>query len=160
MYPLRRNHRGYEFYTSKGIKYDVYFTQLIQYSSEITSSGLDAGLFYYFGFHRNNKAPGDPDVFIKRTIALTLFMFLTEYPKAVVVFNYSAVDGRLQARKKKFKQWFDEYADGTNFKMFQHDFLEEYTVCAIYKRQSHPAFETVQQNIEDLIRCLNQEQNK
>lgn len=156
LYPLQKSKLGYKFVTDYGSEYEIYFTQLLNYGEHISMNGLNPNDFYYFGFTRSIKGKKcrQKDVFIKRTIAFSIFEFFTQHPDAIIVFNYSAGDGRLQARRKKFKEWFDEYSENTIIKMFQHDFAGMYTVCAIYKRKSHPAFEKVQENIELLVKNI------
>jgi len=155
MYPLQKTNNGYEFQTIEGVKYDVYFTQLIHAADFITAGGLSPERFYYFGFHRvgpKKKGRQGHDVFIKRTIAITIFQFFIENPEGILIFNYSDSEIRVKAKRKKFKEWFDEYSESTRIQLFQYDFEDKYTVCAIYTRGSHPDFTKVKEAIETLVK--------
>ncbi|MES2680026.1 MAG: hypothetical protein V4635_09085 [Bacteroidota bacterium] len=110
--------------------------------------------FYYLIIDRKDRevSPSPPDVFIKRTVALCLFQFFTDNREAVIVFNYTNADGKINAKRGLFKRWFDEYSTDSVYKFYQHDFRDVASICALYRRYSaHVNFVDVETKIQSLI---------
>lgn len=155
MYLLRKSNSGYRFETITGVEYEVYFTPLNQFEIRSEGSLLHENSLYYFGIERITTKKGvKKDIYLKRTIAFILFQFFTEYRDAVVVFNYSNDGNRIKARRKIFKNWFDEYSEFTLFQLYQHDYNDEVSVCALYRRRGGVKFESLKNDIERFIQNI------
>ena len=155
IYPLNKTSEyTYEFTTNKNIKYVVYLTSLSHLSSLFTGQErITEKDFYYLVIDRKGeKTGGITDVFIKRTIALTLFNFFTQNKEAIVVFNYTNADNRILGKRAIFKKWYEEYSQDTLYKYYQHDFANEASICALYRRfSSHINFAEVEEQIRKVI---------
>jgi hypothetical protein len=150
MYPLNKTDYGYEFITSKKVKYDIYFTQFDHTSDAeyIIEKGLSPKNLFYFGFYKKqNDVKTGHDLFIMRTIAITVFQFFHDFQEGILVFNYKDSELRVKAKRKKFKQIFDAYSENTKIKLLQIDFKDEASVCAMYVRGSHPNFHNIVSSI-------------
>jgi hypothetical protein len=160
MYPIRSNDNGYSFETSNGTIYEVYFTRLENlrdyFNKEIGTDNV-----YYFGIERMTENKGGKDFFIKRTIAYIIFTFFVSNPTAVLIFNYSNDNYSVKGRRKIFKKWFEEYAEHTLFQFYQHDYSDELSVCAIYRRHGKN-FDDVRNGIKRITETIDKQfdQNK
>ena len=157
MYPSQKTNEGYTFETNRGEKYLVYFTQLRNWDHLFKESGISPNKFYYIGVERlTPKRGGKPDIYIKRTIAYILFDFFVSNSEAILLFNYSNSDKRILSRRRRFKMWFDFYAPHTLLQLFQQDFGDEVTVCALYQRHGALEFDKLRTNIQNLIKNMGQ----
>lgn len=156
MFQVKSSSDGYEFETDRGDKYCVYFTQLSQYDSFVfKTKDLNANNFYYFGVERlTPKQGGKTNIFIKQTIAFILVQFFVDHENAVLVFNYSNEDNLISGRRKKFKDWFDEYAKHSIHQFYQHDYSNEVSLCAIYNRWGGLQFEELRNDIQGYIQSI------
>lgn len=133
MYQVRSNGNGYSFETSNGSVYEVYFTKL-ENLSDYFQKEIGTNDVYYFGIERITENKGGNDIFIKRTIAFIIITFFVSNPTAVLLFNYSNDNNSINARRKVFKKWFEEYSEHTLYQFYQHDYSDQVTLCALYKR--------------------------
>jgi len=133
MYQVRSNGNGYSFETSNGSVYEVYFTKLDNLSDYFQKE-IGTNDVYYFGIERITKNKGGNDIFIKRTIAYIIITFFVSNPTAVLLFNYSNDNNSINSRRKVFKKWFEEYSEHTLYQFYQHDYSDQVTLCALYKR--------------------------
>ena len=144
----------YEFTTNTGIKYVIYLTSLSHLSHLFTGEKrvTEKDFHYLIIDRKDKKIGGKTDIFIKRTVALTLFEFFTQNREAIVVFNYTNLNGRILAKRRVFKKWFDEYSQDTLYRYYQHDFKDEASICALYRRySSHLNFVEVEEQIKNVI---------
>lgn len=150
MYPLQSNPSGYAFKTYRGVEYEVYFTRLEKFKDYFIEK-LNTDEVYYFGIERVSvKTGGKRDIFIKRTIAFLLIDFFVSNPTAIVVFNYSNNDQRVNSRRKLFQEWYNEYSEHTVYQFYRLDFSNEVTVCALYKRNG-VNFDNVRSGIKEAV---------
>lgn len=146
---------SYDFTTTKGIDYTIYLTSLSHLSHLfIGNDKISEKNFYYLIIDRkgDDKIIVSKDPYIKRTVMLCLFQFFIDNPQAVVLFNYSNGDNKIKRRRILFKRWFEEYSQDSIFKFYQHDFKDEASICALYKRYSaHINFVDVEDKIKEMI---------
>jgi hypothetical protein len=150
MYLLQKTNDGYAFETARGVKYEVYFA-VFEDSYNIFPNNSNKSNYFYFGIERMSPKLGGIDSFIRSTILFTIVPFFIANPNAVLIFNYDNDDKRLNARRRLFKRWFDEFSIHTLYKLYQHDFSDLSTVCALYRRTGVDKFHLIQKNIQDSI---------
>ena len=158
MYQIQKNNTGYSFTTESNVKYEIFFTLLPE---ELHPSLIQEHVsgYFYFGIERLTDKVGVIDVFIRRTIVFTIVSFFLENEGAVLVFNYSSREGKLNARRKLFVSWFEEFRTHTVYQFHQHDFSDYATVCALYKRSGGTRFELIRDSIHKSVGNLNNIKN-
>jgi hypothetical protein len=156
MYPLRKTSKGIEFTTSVGVVYNVYFTQLSQFNHyQFKSKHLKVDDFYYFGIERmTKKTPSSIDRYLKQTIAFIIVQFFVDNENCIIVFNYSNDQNRIKGRRKMFKGWYDNYSKHSIHQMYQHDYSDEISLCAVYNRRGGLEFEELRDDIQGYIQSI------
>jgi hypothetical protein len=156
MYPLRKTNKGIEFTTSLGVVYNVYFTQLNNLDHyKFKTHDLSVQNFYYFGIERmSKKTPSKIDRYLKQTIAFIIVQFFVDNENSIIVFNYSNDQNRIKGRRKMFKGWFDEYSKHSIHQLYQHDYSDEVSLCAIYNRRGGLKFEELREDIQGYIQSI------
>ncbi len=161
---VKTSNETFEFTTSKGIVYRIYFTNLVHlnhlFEQEKT---LKSDNFYYLILEKktNKEINNRFDLIIKRTVASCIFQFFVDNKQAIILFNYSNGGGKVVKRRNHFNRWFKEYADGTRFVLYRKDYLDFASICALYKiYSSHPNFVEIEQNIKSLIEKIGTETSK
>ncbi|MCW3103547.1 MAG: hypothetical protein JWO09_1987 [Bacteroidetes bacterium] len=154
MYPLRKSDTGYSFTTQSNVKYEIFFTLLPEELHPLLIRDHVSN-YFYFGIERLTDKAGVIDPFIRRTIVFTIVSFFLENEGAVLVFNYSSTEGKLEARRRLFHAWFEEFRTHTVYQFHQHDFSDFATVCALYKRSGGVKFESIKSSIHKSLENLN-----
>lgn len=149
MYPVQQNSKGYSFVTDAGVTYLVYFTLLEDYEKYIPKNILIDN-YFYFGIERTSAKVGCIDRFIKDTVAGIIVRFFLQNETSVLIFNYND-DGRMQARRRLFYSWFERFSTHTTYQLYQHDFLDCCSVCALCKRTGGKEFDKLRKNIQDSL---------
>lgn len=153
MYQIQKSNNGYIFTTENNVKYEIYFT-LLDSEMLLFPNNINIKNFYYFGIERISDKVGVKDVFIKRTVIFTIVSFFVENEGAVLIFNYSNDAEKLNARRRLFLSWFEEFRTHTVYQFYQHDFSDYDTVCALYKRAGGANFELMKKCIHESISNL------
>lgn len=105
------NELTYEFITTSGIKYKIYFLDYSYMFAEYSN-------MIYPVFSLNIDAiDGNPEFSpLDKRIALTLSMIIHQFFEKIdhlLIYVCDSVDERHYARKRKFDNWFNEYNNGT-----------------------------------------------
>jgi hypothetical protein len=150
MYQIQKSNNGYTFTTENNVKYEIYFTLLDNETFSFLNN-VHVSNYFYFGIERLSDKIGATDVFIKRTIVFTIVSFFLENEGAVLVFNYSNDSKKLNARRRLFLKWFEEFRTHTVYQFYQHDFSDYDTVCALYKRSGGANFDLMKNSIHQSI---------
>lgn len=165
IYSLKKtSSQTFDFITDSGVKYTIYIASLNSLSHLfIGEDRLSEKNFYYLIIERKSHldTTTSHDLIIKRTIASCLFQFFTENKEAVVVFNYTNGDNKIEKRRSHFYRWFIEYGADTRFTYYQKDFTDIASICALYRRYSaHPNFAEIEDKIKILIEQIGKDTSK
>ena len=110
-YNIEETDNGYKFVTNSGISY---FLTFISYPvvSEILSTNI-----YMFNIERENCATNGPyDEQVRDTVIYVLFRFFEKHEDALITIC-DIMDGKQNARKRLFDNWFRRYNGGQLLKI-------------------------------------------
>ena len=113
-YNIEETDNGYKFVTNSGISY---FLTFISYPvvSEILSTNI-----YMFNIERENCATNGPyDEQVRDTVIYVLFRFFEKHEDALITIC-DIMDGKQNARKRLFDNWFRRYNGGQLLKIGQN----------------------------------------
>jgi hypothetical protein len=156
IYNLKKTSKEtFDFTSDWGVKYTIYLTSLNHLSHLFIGEDLlSEKNFYYLVLERKSHfdTAKHHDLIIKRTVASCLFQFFTDNKEAIVLFNFTNADNKIEKRRALFYRWFSEYGSDTRFTYYQKDFNDVASICALYRKYSaHPNFVEIEEKIRVLI---------
>lgn len=165
IYSLKRTSKEtFDFTTDAGVEYTIYLSSLNRISHLFVGlNNLSENNFYYLIIERKShiNVPTAHDLIVKRTVAACLFQFFTENKEAIVVFNYTNIDDKIEKRRAHFRRWFIEYVTETRFTFYQKDYDDFASICALYRRYSyHPNFIQIEEKIKTLVEQIGKDTSK
>ena len=109
-YNCFQNDNEYEFYTKFGASYLVTFTKVDAY---FPTQSKVKDFIYSIDIQQNDPGPfNNLDVVVGITIAEIIFHFFEQDIRNVLFYTCDPIDGRMNARIRKFNNWFLYFNNG------------------------------------------------